>query len=267
LSHQPSKKNEAIWVSNKTKSLLDPNITLPDTPLPPEKMCWSKELSGITLLIGTALNLAMLLQYKSNPRTYVMFAAIQWLLLMQFFEMLAWIAKEQPPRKQLALFAAHGAFVSNITQPIVSALTAMVFLRHVLSTNQLAVVSVIVLMYIIAILIFMLRKGKRYTELNQTPDCAHLSLQWWNDWQHGGAIYFGTLATIMLVVLRPTGFAVYITAYIALSLLVSQLFFKYTHGSMWCWFAAALPIVWLIAEKFCSTKIGEAQCSIDIPAI
>ena len=77
-------------------------------------MCWNEKVSWATFIIGTLLNIFNIVYFRDTTLTLVSLA-VQWLLLMQLFEALAW--RDQNCGK-LNNFATNGALIANITQPL-----------------------------------------------------------------------------------------------------------------------------------------------------
>ena len=83
-------------------------------------MCWNKEISFLTLFIGTVFNV-FLWNYTDNSSVRTITFLWQFVLFMQLFEGLSWISKETN-NHSLSVFSTYGAFIFNMLQPIMVAL-------------------------------------------------------------------------------------------------------------------------------------------------
>jgi hypothetical protein len=77
----------------------------------------------MTLAIGTLLNIFNIVYFRDTTLTLVSIG-IQWLLLMQLFEALAWRDQECG---SLNKFATNGALIANVTQPLIVCMLFLTF--------------------------------------------------------------------------------------------------------------------------------------------
>ena len=92
-------------------------------------MCWNKEVSFLSLTIGTIFNILLMLKF--NQKSVRAIALIfQFVLFMQLFEGLSWISKETN-NIQLSRFSTIMAFVFNVLQPIVAGLLCILVNKKV----------------------------------------------------------------------------------------------------------------------------------------
>ena len=100
-------------------------------------MCLDTKTSIITLVIGTLLNIWNITHYNNTTITVVSILW-QWILLMQVFEAFAW--QNQPTTSgecnNVNKWATKGAYLANITQPIVLAIVLFVLKGDSLSQNS-----------------------------------------------------------------------------------------------------------------------------------
>ena len=204
-------------------------------------MCWNEPVSWTTLGIGTAVNAFNVVKYN-DPLLNRITLLIQWLLLMQLFEALAW--RDQECGK-LNEFATNGALIANFTQPIVVFLAFMINNNDVSDYNK-SVACFIILMYI-SYIMYSQNNSPNYSCINPTETCSHLELIWWR--KTNGGVYVFTLFALFALLIRPIKVALFVGGYIAIALVVSMLFYSCSVGSMWCWFVAFAPILLSIFWK------------------
>jgi len=197
-------------------------------------MCWNEPVSWLTLAVGSGFNALNVVKYR-DPLLNKITILIQWLLLMQFFEALAW--RDQKCGK-LNKFATNGALIANFTQPIVVFLAFMINNDYVSVYNK-SVASFIILMYI-SYIMYSLNNSPNYSCIGPTDICSHLELVWWR--KTNGGIYVFTLFALFALLIPPR-VAIFVGGYIALALIASILFYSCSVGSMWCWFVAFAPIL------------------------
>ena len=196
-------------------------------------MCWNEQVSWTTLILGTIFNLFNIFYYKNTTLTLVSLA-IQWLLLMQLFEALAW--RDQNCGK-LNQFATNGALIANLTQPLI---VCMLFIT-VSPVSQITKGFALAIAFAyISYVLYVLNTTEEYTCLRPSQNCTHLDLYWWKNLS--GIVYCLALFSIMLLLIRPFGLALFVSGYIGITLLLSVLFYSCGAGSLWCWFTSFAPI-------------------------
>jgi len=212
-------------------------------------MCWNEPVSWTTFILGTLFNIFNICYFRDTTLTLISIL-IQWLLLMQFFEALAW---RDQNCGSLNAFATNGALVANLTQPIVVCMSFLMFTKVPQHYKLLALG--ITFLYISYIL-YKLNNRPPYTCLKPTEQCTHLDLVWWRDMS--GLFYCMTLFSVMLLLIRPFRLSLFVTGYIASTLVISLLFYSCSVGSMWCWFTSFAPIIITIYWYF-YVKNNEVQ--------
>ena len=204
-------------------------------------MCWNEKVSWTTFVLGTLFNIFNILYFKNITMT-LLSIAIEWLLLMQLFEALAWRDQQCGT---LNRFATNGALIANLTQPI---MLCMLFITFSSAAQELKLMSLAIAFGYICYVLYTLNKTDKYTCLRPSESCTHLDLYWWKN--TSGIIYTITLLSIMLLLIRPMPLAVVVSGYIGFTLLASLLFYSCGAGSMWCWFTSMAPIVFGLYFKF-----------------
>lgn len=209
-------------------------------------MCWNKETSFITLIVGTLFNIILILAYPTKEVKIIAFMW-QFVLLMQLFEGLSWISKENEYKK-LSDFSTKSAFFSNILQPVAVCIGALMLAKTI---GLKVILSILIVSYIIyCIIIF---KNFNFTKplYYNSEKCKHLSLYWWNDEKYKKTLFtFYLILVIFGYLSLPTkSLGILLILYIISTLLLSKNLYPCSTGSLWCWFAAFAPIYTLICLK------------------
>ena len=188
-------------------------------------MCWNKEVSLITFLIGTLLSFNLFKTTNFKAESVIWF----WVVTMQFFEFIIWSDKSCG---KLNNFGTKGAMISNILQPVVIFLSAIYFNKY--SKNIKLITLAITLIYLCLIL----KDFNKLKNINCTkPDCRHLRYTWWDI--SNPRIYFISIVLLIFLLLKnPILNLIYILG----TYLVASNVFKEHNGSVWCFLAAAGPL-------------------------
>jgi hypothetical protein len=197
-------------------------------------MCWNEKVSWTTFIFGSIINIFNILYFKTKTIIQISIV-IQWLLLMQLFEALAW-------RDQncglLNKTATKGALIANLTQPL---LVYLVFVNNSNNSNNKILATSIITLYIIYILYKLKTTKTNYNCLTTSEKCKHLDLSWWSD--INGFIYCIALFSMILLLIKPFNLAIIIALYIAIALIASIMFYGCSVGSIWCWFVSFAPLL------------------------
>jgi hypothetical protein len=202
-------------------------------------MCWSEEVSWITLVVGTILNI-FLISCVKNTTVRVVAILWQWVLLMQFFEALIWRANRTGDTK-LCVWASKGALYANVLQPVIVAVLLLCLCGGGVSTQNKIVAILLVCAYVAWLVSNSVSMNKDRC-VTTSEGCGHLDLVWWKEFSLGALPYLILLGAVIFLLLRPLKFASLIAAYIFGSLIISSVFYKCGIASMWCWFAAFAPL-------------------------
>jgi len=198
-------------------------------------MCWSKEVSFLTLCIGTFFNYH-LWQYPT-PMARPIAGLWQFVMCMQFFEGFSWVSKEiRSP--WLSSFATRGAFLFNTAQPLVA---AALFGAYATPTMQ-KVLGVLCVLY--TGLIVHGTMNRTFRNLYSST-CTHLTLYWW-DWFPFALPLFYAIISISFLSVIPKKLGRFLIGYSGLTLLISLLMYHCSYGSMWCWLVAFAPVATLM---------------------
>jgi hypothetical protein len=198
-------------------------------------MCWNKETSIASFIVGTLINIAVML-YFNNTLFYVFGIIWQWVLMMQLSEYLIWTEQNGG---SINNFGTKSALIFNLTQPIIFFLVLMCVAKVPVHFKILA--SIIILFYICYMFI-QLNKASEYKKTNPLDNCSNLNLKWWKDMDYSGIIYCITLIAITLLLLRPFSIAVFSLVLIFILFGISQFIYSCGTASVWCWLVVPFPI-------------------------
>lgn len=210
-------------------------------------MCWDEHTSVVTFVIGTVFNIFNVWYFRDTTITIISLMW-QWVLLMQLFEAIAWKNQNNPIKNK---WAANGALIANVTQPIFVALALIAFTN--VSTQNKVLAMVLVFLYIVW-LIYALNQNKPFNELKPSESCDHLDLVWWKKFPGGASVYLIVLLCVLVLLLRPKKLMLFETGFIFVTLAISAVFYSCGTGSMWCWFAAFAPIATGLYWNYVTTK-------------
>ena len=212
-------------------------------------MCWNANASLTSFILGTFINISVMLYFK-NTIVAVICIVWQWILMMQISEYFIWKGQDNKQHKSASL-GTRASLIFNITQPLV------VFLCFILTNKvkmSFKIIASIVILFYVSFMIINLNRQKEYKSLKPSSNCKHMSLQWWSDIKYGGIIYCITLITILLLLLRPLSISIFMASYLIITLLISSIFYSCGQASMWCWLVIPFPIILGIFYKQFLTK-------------
>jgi hypothetical protein len=208
-------------------------------------MCWNAKASLTSFIIGTLINISVMLYFK-NTIVSLICILWQWVLMMQISEYFIWKGQDNKEEKSATL-GTRASLIFNITQPLVVFLCLILISKVKMSFKIIA--SIVILFYVIFMLIN-LNIQKEYKSLKPSSNCKHMSLQWWSDIKNSGLIYCITLITIILLLLRPFSISIFISFYLLITLLISSIFYSCGQASMWCWLVVPFPIIFGVFYKY-----------------
>ncbi len=205
-------------------------------------MCWSANASIASFIIGTIINISVMLYFKT-PIIYSICILWQWVLMMQLSEYLIW---KDLDNKSTNGLGTKMALIFNITQPLVVFLCLLLTSPATISFKIVA--SIVILVYVSYMLINF-NKQNEYKSLNPSSKCKHMNLKWWQDIKDSGIVYCFTLITIILLILRPFNLAIFFSIFLIITFIVSLIFYSCGGASMWCWFVVPFPLFLAIFYK------------------
>ena len=204
-------------------------------------MCWDKQTSIITFVLGTIINIFNIFYFQTTIIT-LLSIIWEWILLMQLFEAIAWDSQPGPgePCSDQNKLAANGALIANVTQPILIALVLVCFTPVPLQNKVIAMIAIFA--YICWVL-FAMNQIEPVTCLKPGEDCENLDLVWWKKFPARSALaYMIILPIVFLLLMRPIDLAYATVIFIALAFGIISTFYGCGVGSVWCWFASAAPL-------------------------
>ncbi len=205
-------------------------------------MCWNEPVSWITFILGTLFSFLVAWYFQEDIITIIC-VLWEWVILMQFFEAIAW--RTQPVQKtSIPLgnkFAGVGAMIANTTQPIIMGLGLICF-TEVSIVNK--VVAMIVVFAYICWLLYALNESPQVNYLIPEQTCHHLKYTWWDSFPLDAVPYTLAVLALIFLLLRPIDLAWFEVLYIIVTVGISFLFYRCNNsiGSIWCWFATAAPL-------------------------
>jgi hypothetical protein len=202
-------------------------------------MCWNANASLISFIVGTLINISVMLYFK-NTIVAPICIIWQWVLMMQISEYFIWKGQDKIKEKGSLTLGSRSSLIFNVTQPLV------VFLCFILNSKvkmSFKITASIVILFYVSFMLINLNIQKEYKSLKPSPNCKHMSLQWWNDIKNSGIIYLITLITIILLLLRPFSLCIFIVSYLIITLIISSIFYSCGNASMWCWLVVPFPII------------------------
>jgi hypothetical protein len=205
-------------------------------------MCWNKETSLISFILGTVINVGVLLYMKKEEITIICIIW-QFILLMQLAEYFIWL---DPNCGKTNEKGTKAALILNLLQPI---FVFMVLINKFTGSSLMKIASSIIIFIYISYMMLKLNEYQNYTCVTKVDKCSHLNFQWWNDFSGGGMIYLITLISIIFLLYRPLKPAIFVSSYILLMLLISQKFYSCGQPSTWCWLVVPMPLFLLIFYK------------------
>ena len=197
-------------------------------------MCWNATTSIVSFVIGSVLNIAIAISFKSDL-IYAICITWQWVLMMQLAEYFIWLDQKCGSLNEIGTTLA---MVFNLTQPIVFFLC---FIAVSKSENKLKMVASLSILVYICYMVYSLNGQSNYKCIKPTENCEHLNLKWWNDHKYSGFIYCLVLA-IVVITLAPMSIGLFTIGYIFLFNFISMTFYGCGGPSMWCWFVVFYPV-------------------------
>ncbi len=205
-------------------------------------MCWDKQTSIITFVLGTAINIFNIFYFRTTAIT-LLSIIWEWILLMQLFEAIAWDSQPRPgePCSAKNKFAANGALIAHVTQPVLIAFVLIAFTPVPVQNKIIAMTAVFAY---VCYLIYAMNQNPPATCLVKGENCENLDLAWFSTFPGKGLVYGVVGIIVILLLLRPIDLAWFVLFLLAGTLLISSTFYgcKAGSGSVWCWFVASAPL-------------------------
>jgi len=207
-------------------------------------MCFNETASWVAFIGISIVNISSMIYMKDKKYTAIAMI-FQWVLLMQLFDALAW--RNQDCNSTMNKIATRGAFLANVTQPIVAFLLFMVLLSDSTTQIKKGIATIVILLYIIWLL-----NGTMNVEmtcLKKGDGCSNLNYYWWDNLKPT-FIYHISLILIILILLKPLKLGLAIGGIIMGTFAVSMLYYNCGVASTWCFFATFIPLFNMVAYKY-----------------
>ena len=206
-------------------------------------MCFSKEVSLSTFLIGTGLSLYIFFGLGS-PTDKIVSGFFGYVSLMQGIEYLLW---DHQICDQYHKSVSYAGMWLNHLQPIVLGVLILIYGSPTVRSRVLTVMG----LYIAAIIPFSLQYDNIGDMRCTTPKKENPHLVWnWNTMPHQFNVYLlfvGAIMTLFIFGMAKNGAVM--AALTASSLIVSLLFYpRGTIGAVWCIYAAFAPLMYMFAK-------------------
>lgn len=196
-------------------------------------MCFNEEVSWLTLIVGTALNIFALTKLSGNKTDDATTAKIiilmwQFVILMQLVDALAW---RQIKNNNSTEGVGRLGAILNIAQPIIVFICAVAIIHFTNKDFRLLIPGIIILIFYI-INIFQNLNKLNY-DITPNGNCNNINYSWWESLSV--YLYIGALFAIVLV-LQNSRFTLLNLGIIFITLLVSLILVPTCNfGSLWCW--------------------------------
>lgn len=206
-------------------------------------MCFDIKTSITAFVIGTISVIYGIFYYKDASYTGLMLA-LEFALLMQIFDAIAWSNLKCGTSSNK--FATRGAFVANMMQPII------VFMALILvskTSKKLKMTAVVIISIYVAWVLSTLGDVCSESCISPKPKCDHLNYYWWDKIKYGGMIYTLVLISMFLLLIRPFKFSIIVCVTTLILLFLSGYIYKCGTSTVWCFFVAFSPLLFLVIYK------------------
>jgi len=201
-------------------------------------MCWNEEVSRVTFIIGTAINLYLALRRLDDQAYLLMAFFCQLIITVQLGESLIW---KDPACGSKGSLGSKIAFYSVYLQPIVSVL--FFYLMYGASNFYTRIGLILLAVYVVSSITTL----PTLSICSQPDPCCndskHIDEGPWGRVKGLSVLYMvmglWMMVSMPLVDRKYLAFSVYLFG----TAVISKLFYKNSFASMWCFFSVAAPIV------------------------
>lgn len=192
-------------------------------------MCYSEPVSWTAFIIGTIVNILLILTFKHIPIVVALALFFQFVVMVQLFEALAWRGYES--------IGANGILILTSLQPIVLGLLVLY-----INDNEIVrlILGTLIVFYMIW-LVYSLNNSPEFNSLKK-GECGHLDYSFW---RNIGSLPYFLLLFIVILCIVPSDIALIVLITVMATLFLSQ--FIYTCNtetpSLWCLFSVITPII------------------------
>lgn len=204
-------------------------------------MCWNEKVSWATFIIGTILNI-LLVVIKKDKKYSLLALLFQSIITVQLGEALIW----RDPDGNVGKIGSYISFYSVFLQAFI----AMLFIYFSLGFNSVytKIALVLVVIYTICGIYYIPKLNIR----SKPGKCCegdtrdHIIAGGWNESGYLGTFY-GIFAIyfIFLLPIISKSFTL-LALYLFVSMILTWVIYKKSFASLWCWFAAFLPVIALM---------------------
>jgi len=218
-------------------------------------MCWSEEVSWLSLVVGTIINCSII-TYYNNRNITVLCIVLEYALLMQIFEAYAWRIKKQ--KRDIPNCVSYGACVANLTQVVFA---AVLFLSLTTQTKMVKIIAWTILLMYISLVVYFISSEPYVVEIRGgDKKCNHLSYSWWDSNISTNAdkiaiAYFISRFILVLLLVKPFSLAFIVAIYIGSAFLLSSLFYPCGTASVWCWFISFATLFFALCIKIFKIRL------------
>ena len=199
-------------------------------------MCWNEPVSWTTFIIGTIVNGVCASLTSAKHRLW--FVLFQSIITVQFGEALIW----REPDGALGNIGSYIVFFSIWVQTI---LAVGLMANYGVNTPILYGTVALLMLYAVS----SIKTVKELAANTYKPNICvsdnkhHIAI---TDMGDMGTLYL-IINALFLITLFPQ--FPYITGFLVVTYLISQIFYKDMIGSMWCWFSVASPAVFYLTRN------------------
>jgi hypothetical protein len=197
-------------------------------------MCWNQPVSWITFILGTVLNgLFAVLTDKQSRLWYLFFQCI---IMVQLGEALIWGDPSGGTRAKIGtLISFFGVWL----QPLIGVLLLYQF--NIRKELQYIMYTFVAIYICFSIPQFLKLKDNTYAPVVCGANGeSHIDFKAWDD---GGFMVLMYIISCLFFVICLFPLYPYVSGYLILTLIISQVFYRRVFASIWCWFAVFTPVV------------------------
>ena len=198
-------------------------------------MCFNKEVSIITYIIGMVGCIILFMNKKDNFIPHAIFFI--WVIHMQLIEFFLWI--NQKCSNINKNISTVGIVINNL-EPIILWLSIMAFSNKILPYW----IHIVMGIFIIATIYITTISIKERNCTIKTPESAP-HLQWkWNEGKYKSYYYMFFLVVCILLSIFGLSYGYHMGILFFISFVASYFIYGNTHsvGAMWCFIAAFVPL-------------------------
>jgi hypothetical protein len=198
-------------------------------------MCFNETVSWAAFFIGSIFNILLVtlaIKYQSL-HLIALSIALQFVIIIQFFEAMVWRGNEK--------FGTYGVLLFTILQPLIFGL---LLLYPENAQWKKLLIGVLVVFYM-AYIVLSLNERSGYDQLKRktcTDGNNHLVYNFWNEFPMRSVPYLITLFLILLLLL-PSPINYIASLIFVVTLATSFLVYPCAPASIWCLFAVSTPII------------------------